>query len=160
VAPFTFNLQPVLEVRERIEDERKRDYAGGLAEHRVVLRRLESAEAELQASLTRLRSNQTRRDPRAFEDAFAEVAYLRELRQVARQRVQESEVRLQQLREALLAATKDKNVMEKLKERRRLAYYEARRLLEEQEIDDANVIRTSNNVTLRRENEDLELSSQ
>jgi flagellar FliJ protein len=155
VAPFTFNLQPLLEVRERIEDDRKREYAGGLAEHRVVLSRLQAAENELQASLARLRSDNMRRDPRAFEDAFAEVSYLRELLQVARRHVHESEQRLQRLRESLLAATKDKNVMEKLKERRKEQYMEARRLREEEEIDDANVIKTSNRATLRRENENL-----
>ncbi len=155
MAPFTFNLQPLLEVRERTEDERKRDYAGGLAEHRRVLSRLRAAEAELQASLVKMRSDVTRRDPRAFEDAFAEVAYLRELLQVAHRNVEASDKRVQQLRAALLEATKEKNIMEKLKERRREAYFEAKRLREEEEIDDTNVIRTSNAATLRRENENL-----
>ncbi len=155
MAPFQFNLQPLLEIRERTEDERKREYAAGLGEHRRYLSALRAAEAELQRSLQKMRANQVRTDPRAIEDAFAEVAYLRERAQRAQADVERSEQHVAELRDALLEASKEKNVLEKLKERRREAYLEARRLREEEEIDDTNVIRTSNAATLRREHENL-----
>ncbi len=153
--PFVFNLQPLLELRERIEDEKKRDFAQGMAERDRRLGYLAACEGELGSSLAKLRSRIMRADPRAMEDAFAEVTFLRNQVLAAKVAVAEAEQRLQGLREALLAATKDKNVLEKLKERRLEAYREARRLREEEEMDDANVIRTSNAATSRRESEDL-----
>lgn len=143
-------------MRERTEDERKRDYAGGIAEHRRSLGRVRAAQAELGASLQKMRSGSMRRsDPRAMEDAFAEVTYLREIVQQAQRRADETDAEVTRLRDVLLEATKEKNVLEKLKERRRLAFLEARRIREEEEMDENNVIRTSNAATLRRESENL-----
>ena len=153
--PFNFNLQPLLDLRERTEEERKRDYLGGLNEQRRTLSLLRAAQAEFGASLQKMRGNLVRSDPRAMEDAFAEVTYLRELVQIAQRHVDAADAEVHRLRQVLLEATKDKNVLEKLKQRRREKYLEARRLIEEQEIDDTNVIRTSNAATLRRENENL-----
>lgn len=153
--PFTFNLQPLLELRERIEDEKKRDFVQGMADHGRALATLQAARDELAASVAKLRSRLMRADPRAMEDAFAEITYLRAIVTESQAAVVLAEERLARLREALMAATKDKNVLEKLKERRREAYLEARRLREEEEMDDANVIRVSNAATVRREAEDL-----
>ena len=155
MAPFNFNLQPLLDLRERTEDERKRDYASSIAEHNRTLGLLRIAQAELGASLQKMRSNLIRVDPRAMEDAFAEVTYLRAQVQFAQRNVDQAAAQVHARREALREATREKNVLEKLKERRREAYLEARRLREEEEIDDTNVIRTSNAATLRRESENL-----
>jgi flagellar FliJ protein len=153
--PFTFNLQSLLEMRERIEDEKKRDFALGMAEHQRTLVRLKAAQDELDESLRKLRADIMRSDPRAMEDAHAEVTYLREQVRLAQVAVDNAARKLDELRVKLKEASKDKNVLEKLKERRREAYFEARRLREEEEIDDSNVIRVSNVATKKRDGENL-----
>jgi flagellar FliJ protein len=143
--PFTFNLQSLLEMRERIEDEKKRDFALGMAEHQRTLVRLKAAQDELDESLRKLRADIMR----------SEVTYLREQVRLAQVAVDNAARKLDELRVKLKEASKDKNVLEKLKERRREAYFEARRLREEEEIDDSNVIRVSNVATKKRDGENL-----
>jgi len=155
MAPFIFNLQPLLDLRERTEEDRKREYGIGLRLYEEAMADLRRAQEEHAESLRRLRERIMNADARAMEDAYAEVTYLRDLVARARQIADQAEQQLEAMRQRLLNATREKNVMQKLKERRHEAYLEERRLREEQEIDDANVLRIGRELLLRRDSEIL-----
>jgi len=143
VKKFRFALQPVLEQRERVEDELK----GVLAARQ---RALHAAQLELDGFNQRFRahSEMLRGEHRTLsaEDLrlhYAHVAFLdraidAQLGVVATRRAE-----VERARAALLEASKGRKAVEKLKDRRRDAHAEEERRVEQNDLDDANARRHS-----------------
>jgi flagellar protein FliJ len=140
-AEFEFRLQPLLDSRKRIEQEKQRDFA---AIRRIVedialeLKRLADSRSRCMKQLGESARSRSAADLRLFD------AHLRSLDAAIgaeRRRRSELEANWQRLREELILASRERRVIEKLKERRRRAFEakEARR--EELELDEANARR-------------------
>lgn len=144
---FRFALEPVLERRKRIEEEKQQELA--LAQHA-----LDAATADLLALHDRFRkhSNILREDHKSFdvETLRLHYAHLEFLDRAITE--QEGVVALRKTeheaaRRVLLVAAKEKKALEKLKERRRDAHVLAENLIEQREIDDNNARRFARSST-------------
>ena len=140
---FVFALEPVLEHRKRIEEERQQELA--IAQHA-----LNEATAALLALHDRFRkhSNSLREDHKSFDVETLRLHYahlefldraITEQEAVVAQRKNEHEA----ARRVLLVAAKEKKALEKLKDRRREAHVLAENLIEQRELDDSNARRFS-----------------
>jgi flagellar export protein FliJ len=127
-ARFRFALQPLLDRRGRVEEEKQ---------HRFDLRRRERDDAlregdRLVAALTE----------RALRTSDAGSLAVYDAAIAARQRRAAcAESALETAREELIAARRDRRAIEKLRDRRRHAFEEEEARREELEIDEANARR-------------------
>jgi flagellar FliJ protein len=124
-ARFHFGLQPLLDRRKRIEETKQQAYAARrreLDKHADQMERLNAA----------LASAATGSGP------AAPLAYLDGAIRAQRRRIAELEAPLEDARQELIAASRDRRVIEKLLERRRRAFEALRARREERELDDAN----------------------
>lgn len=138
---FVFRLAPVLRQRERIEDEKKQLLA-------EALRALREAETELSALRTRresiareVASEHAELDGETLRITYAHLDFLtREIR-AADQRVVERTTAAGLAREALVDASKDRKVMDRLRERQHEVFKQEELRLEQRDLDDANARR-------------------
>lgn len=151
MARFRFQLDPVLGHRERIESERQRECA---AAQRAV------AEAEamrdgLAADRDAYRET-LRRDHRSFDAellraTYAHLAYLDRAIEDAEAQVAACRAEAQRRLAVLIAAAKDKKVLETLKIRRREAFDAESASAEQRTLDDMNA-RSFGRAQLQRGN--------
>jgi flagellar FliJ protein len=117
---FRFRLERIRELRERREDQAKQALAAAMADHfraeeelRVAEERIASARAaQLDAAMS----------PRAATDLLAHQAYLERaesVQSVTRQNLDCREVEVTDRRDALGRAARDRQALERLKDRRR-----------------------------------------
>jgi flagellar FliJ protein len=138
---FRFRLQPVLDVRERIQDERQRELA-------LKQRDLGQAEAEL-AGLFHDRETQRdalTREHRTFgveelRAAYAHLAYLDRAIDDQAVRVAACTDEVLRAQAKLVAANTDRKVLETLRTRRHDAFRADAALVEQREVDDQNARR-------------------
>lgn len=142
MAPFAFNLQPLLEMRERTEDERKRTYAAKISEHNAsiaeVRRRFALRTEDLRIARARAA---TEYNTHRNEDLRVLVVFHTKRIFEAQELMERAQEAREEARRHLQEATREKKTLEALKERRRVAYYEERALREQMEIDEVNVVR-------------------
>jgi flagellar protein FliJ len=138
---FQFRLQPLLERRRRTEAEKQRDFAGRLRALERSMReieRLADARRCCAAALVARSGSAIATDLRLHEGylAMLEAAIVRERRTRT-----ELEAALNQARDELIAASRERRVIEKLKERRRHAFDAEETRREELAIDESNARR-------------------
>ncbi|MGB6985087.1 MAG: flagellar export protein FliJ [Candidatus Aquilonibacter sp.] len=138
---FSFPLQPVLDHRKRIEDEKQlvvaqRKRALDEAEHELA--RL-NEEFRLHAAM--LRDNHKKLETRELQCIYAHLQFLDRCIIAQIRIVAERRVALDRARTELLAASKEKKIVEKLKERRRETYVTEAQRVEQKELDDGNARR-------------------
>ena len=124
-ARFHFGLQPLLDRRKRIEETKQQAYAARrreLDQHADQTERLNGALASAARG----------------SGPAAPLAYLDGAIRAQRRRIAELEAPLEDARQELIAASRDRRVIEKLLERRRRAFEALRVRREERELDDAN----------------------
>jgi flagellar FliJ protein len=124
-ARFHFGLQPLLDRRKRIEETKQQAYAARrreLDQHADQTERLNGALASAARG----------------SGPAAPLAYLDGAIRAQRRRIAELEAPLEHARQELIAASRDRRVIEKLLERRRRAFEALRARREERELDDAN----------------------
>jgi flagellar FliJ protein len=138
---FKFSLQPVLEQRKRVEDEKQQ-----VAAQRQ--RELDRSEAELKRlnddfrlSSERLRTNHRSFDAEGLRLHYAHLQFLDRAITAQIRVVAERRVALDRARTDLLDATKERKVVEKLKERRHEAFVAEELRIEQNELDDGNARR-------------------
>lgn len=127
-AAFKFRLQALLEHKARIEDQRRREAAAAARACRVEHERLGGILAQLNAPV----------DPQAFGLHSLHAEYLD--RAIAAQEtvVRTCEAAETTARAALRDAATQKVALEKLSERRRIAYAAAQDAAEQLELDETN----------------------
>jgi flagellar FliJ protein len=135
---FVFRLQPVLDHRQRIEDEKKQTVA-------LRQRACDDAQAELDRLNTEFREHSTlvRTRHQAFdaETLRAHYGHLHFLDRVIDAQIRvlaERRAALERARQDLMAAQKERKVVDKLKDRRRAAYAAEEMRIEQGELEDAN----------------------
>lgn len=138
---FRFALQPVLEHRKRIEEERQQEVA-------LALHALNAATAELHALHAQFRdhSNILREDHKSFDSEqlrlhYAHLEFLDRAITAQEQVVVQRKVEHEKTRLRLLEAAKEKKALEKLKDRRQEAHVLAQTQIEQKEMDDNNARR-------------------
>ncbi|HUA07831.1 MAG TPA: flagellar export protein FliJ [Candidatus Acidoferrales bacterium] len=138
---FAFALQPVLEHRKRKEDEKQLVVA-------VRKRALDEAERELarlneefRSNTAMLRRRHKELDVREMQSFYAHLQFLDRCIVAQIRIVAERRVALDRARADLLAASREKKVVEKLKERRREAFVLEEQRIEQKELDDGNARR-------------------
>jgi flagellar protein FliJ len=141
VKRFAFALQPVLEHRKRIEDQKQLVVA-------TRKRALDEAERELERlneaflkHSTMLRQGHKQFDTRELQSIYAHLQFLDRCVMAQIRIVAERRVALDRARNELLEASKEKKVVEKLKERRREAHALEEQRMEQKELDDGNARR-------------------
>jgi flagellar FliJ protein len=138
---FRFTLEPVLEQRRRIEDEKQRDFAARTRELRDAESLLERLHAQYQAAAERLRDGHRSLSTEDLRLHYAHLEYLDRAITAQRAVVAERRGAVERARAALVEASKERKVIEKLKERKHEQYVAEARHLEQAELDDANARR-------------------
>jgi flagellar biosynthesis chaperone FliJ len=127
-ARFRFALQPLLDRRTRIEEEKQ---------HRFDLRRRERDAALSEGE--RLAAALTQRALRTCD--AGRLAVFDAAVAACRQRAARADGNLEEARRELVAARRDRGAIEKLRDRRRRAFEEEEARRDELEIDEANARR-------------------
>ncbi len=138
---FSFALQPVLDHRKRIEDEKQLVVATrkrALDEAEAELKRLND---EFRRHAALLRDGHKKLETRELQSIYAHLQFLDRCIVAQIKIVAERRVALDRARNELLEASKEKKVVEKLKERRREAFVIEEQRVEQKEIDDGNARR-------------------
>jgi flagellar FliJ protein len=135
---FHFRLDPVLEQRERVEEQRKRLFSEKERAFAAAIVERDRLHAEREGYRTALR-----RDHAAFDvDRLrATYAYLDALdRRIGEQvrRCEAARAEVDTARAALIAASRDRKVLETLKQQRRDAHAAQAAQAEQREFDDQN----------------------
>lgn len=138
---FEFVLQPVLDHRKRIEDEKQLVVATRKRAVDEAERELTRLNDEFRRNAAMLRSEHKKLDTRELQSIYAHLQFLDRCIVAQIRIVAERRVALDRARTELLAASKDKKVVEKLKERRREAHTLEEQRVEQKELDDANARR-------------------
>ncbi len=138
---FKFSLQPVLEQRKRVEEEKQQAVA-------QRQRELDRSEAELKrlnddfrSSSDSLRTNHRGLDGEQLRLHYAHLQFLDRAITAQIRVVAERRLTLDRARNDLLEASKERKVVEKLKERRHEAFVAEELRIEQNELDDGNARR-------------------
>ncbi|HTV73753.1 MAG TPA: flagellar export protein FliJ [Candidatus Acidoferrales bacterium] len=138
---FAFALQPVLDHRQRIEDEKQLVVAA----RKRALDEAERERARLNDEFRRhaaaLRERHKQLETRELQSIYAHLQFLDRCIVAQIRVVAERRVALDRARADLLEASKEKKVVEKLKARRREAFVVEERRVEQRELDDGNARR-------------------
>ena len=126
MASFTFQLDPVLQQRKLVEDQRQRELAAVQAEYGELDRQLRSLDLEVQTSEADLRSNRlTGRLDLSFLAAHRRFTLAMQRKAVAlAQQMAAVRKRVDDARAALVEAAKQRKIMEKLRDRRQAQWSE------------------------------------
>jgi len=143
VKKFRFGLQPVLEHRGRIEDERKAALAARQREFDAEAAELARLNAAYREQSDLLRGEHRTLGADELRMRYAHVEYLNRSIDAQMAVVDRYRAAVDRARAALLEASVDRKVVEKLKDRRRESHDEGARKVEQNELDDANARRHS-----------------
>lgn len=135
---FRFTLQPLLEQRKRVEDQRQQ----ALALRQLALdgarSEFDRLDAEFRVSALSLRAQHGALEAEELRLHYAHLQYLDRAIVAQIRTVAERQVELDRARDDLLAASKDRKVVDKLKERRRQTHSDEEVRLDQRELDDGN----------------------
>jgi flagellar FliJ protein len=138
---FRFRLQPVLDVRTRVVEERQRDLAikqRELADAELALSELNDAREVQRESLTR---DHRSFDVDALRATYAHLAYLDRAIDEQSVRVAACRDEFERAQTRLLAANTDRKVLETLRTRRYEAFNVHAAAMEQHAVDDQNARR-------------------
>lgn len=138
---FRFRLQPVLDVRARIVDERQRDLALKQRELIDAQTILSDIAQEREAQRLALTRDHRSFDVDALRATYAHLAYLDRANDDAAVRVAACVDEVERAQRQLLAANTDRKVLETLRTRRHDAFTADAALIEQREVDDQNARR-------------------
>jgi flagellar protein FliJ len=141
VKKFAFALQPVLDHRKRIEDEKQLVVAQRQRALDEAERELERLNREFRSHAAMLREKHKKLETRELQSIYAHLQFLDRCTVAQIRIVAERRVALDRARAELLEASKEKKIVEKLKERRREAFVVEEQRVEQKELDDGNARR-------------------
>jgi flagellar FliJ protein len=138
MARFSFNLDPVLEHRHRLEQEQQVALAAALMRLRDAERYRDALISRRDSMRVELTQRHGQMDLTELRATYTHCAYLD--REITQQHdVVDGARRAADLeRDKLVALTKDKKVLETLKTRRREAFEAEAALVEQNQLDDIN----------------------
>ena len=135
---FTFALQPVLEVRERRERERMQRLAEAQLALQGALERLTALERERDVGVLTVRERHGQLDLEELQAYYSHLEHLAGEIALQRERVAAARGQVDAARADLVAASTEKRVVERLRERRYESFRHEERLAEQRQVDDDN----------------------
>lgn len=140
---FRFSLQTVLDVRKRWEEGAQLELAQAVVERQEAARAVERIEARLAGALSAwdALAREGMLDPALWLGQARYAARVRRERDAARQRYAVAEQEEEAARERLIAAARDRQVMETLRERELARHREALARAEAARLDEVGTIR-------------------
>jgi len=142
---FKFTLQPVLEHRTRIEEEKQQIVAQRGREVMEAEAELARLNERFRAGAAELREGHRGFDAQTLRAHYAHLQFLDGAIVAQISVVAERRVAHERARADLLAASKERKVVEKLKERRRVTFMSEEALADQKELDDMNARRHGRN---------------
>lgn len=135
---FRFALKPVLDHRERIEDEKQQALAIQMQELRKAQEELARLDAEFRRFSSRLRAEHRKLALHDLRTHYAHLEYLD--RRITAQHVviAQQKIAVEAARQEVLAASKDRKVIERLKDKRLEEHRASEACIEQRELDDSN----------------------
>jgi flagellar protein FliJ len=135
---FRFALTPVLDHRQRIEDEKKQTVALRQVAYDAALAELTRLNDEFRDNAAFLRERHRDLEIEDLRSNYAHLQFLDRVIDAQTRAVAERKAELDRARDALLAAAKDRKVVERLRERRKNAFVAEELRVEQNELDDGN----------------------
>jgi flagellar protein FliJ len=135
---FAFNLQPVLDHRQRIEDEKKQVVALRRRACDEAKAELDRLNGEFREHATLVRTQHHEFDGETLRAHYGHLHFLDRVIDAQIRLLAERQAALERARKDLVAAQKDRKVVDKLKERRRAAFVAEEMRIEQSELEDAN----------------------
>jgi flagellar FliJ protein len=135
---FSFALQPVLDHRQRIEDEKKQVVAARMRACDEAKAELDRLNAEFREESSLLRTQHKRFDAESLRAHYAHLHFLDRVINAQIRVLAERRAALERARQDLAAAQKDRKIVDKLKDRRRSAFAAEEMRIEQSELEDAN----------------------
>lgn len=144
---FKFPLQPVLEQRERIEEEKQIAFAARQRELRAAQADLDRLDGQFRANSDRLRRDHKQLCTDDLRAHYAHLEYLDRAITMQHGVVSQCRFAAERARVDLLEAGKERKVIEKLKERRMEEHRQLVAAQEQKDLDDANNRRFARNAS-------------
>lgn len=140
---FRFSLQTVLDVRKRREEGAQLELAQAVVARQEAARAVERVEARLAGALSAwdALAREGMLDPALWLGQAHYAARVRRERDAARQRYRAAEQEEEAARERLIAAARDRQVMETLRERELARHREALARAEAARLDEVGTVR-------------------
>ena len=135
---FRFRLDPVLGHRERVERERAGEHAQALADQLAAQRMYDEIVEKRDELRLRLVREHAHFDAETLRSTYTHLDYLDRAIIASLQRVEACAAETERARVRLVAAAKDRKVLETLKERRQEAHQLDAALADQRELDDQN----------------------
>jgi flagellar FliJ protein len=139
---FTFSLQPVLELRQRTEDDKQRILADRQRELHAAQDELARLNGEFKRYSTTLRDGHKSLSSDELRSHYAHLEYLDRCITVQHGVVSQRRTAVERARMDLVEASKERKVIEKLKDKRFEDHRALEAAIEQKELDDANNRRT------------------
>ena len=135
---FRFRLDPVLEHRERVEQERAGEHAQAHADLLAAERARDEMIARRDAMRDAVVREHAEMDGQRLRATYAHLDYLDRAIAASQQRVDACADEAERARVRLVAAAKDRKVLETLKEQRHETFQLDAALAEQRDLDDQN----------------------
>jgi flagellar protein FliJ len=135
---FVFRLQPVLDHRQRIEDEKKQTMAVRQRACDEAKAELDRLNLEFQLHSALLRAKHQEFDGETLRAHYGHLHFLDRVIDAQIRVLAERRAALERARQDLVAAQKDRKVVDKLKDRRKATFVAEEMRIEQGELDDAN----------------------
>jgi flagellar FliJ protein len=135
---FTFSLQPVLELRERTEDEKQQILAERLREMQAAQDELARLNGEFKRFSAALRDGHKSLSSDELRSHYAHLEYLDRCITVQHGVVSQRRSAVERARADVIEASKERKVIEKLKDKRFEEHRALEATVEQKELDDAN----------------------
>jgi flagellar protein FliJ len=138
VAKFRFALEPVLDHRERIEEEKQQVLAQRQLELKAAQDELARLNGEFKRYSTALRDEHAKLSSEELRWHYAHLEFLDRCMTMQHGVIVQRRAVVDRARADLVEASKDRKVIEKLKDRRREEHQAFEAAQEQKELDDTN----------------------
>ncbi len=135
---FRFTLEPVLDHRERIEDEKQQIFAGRQNELRAAEAELARLNGDFKRFSTALRDDHASLSSDELRWHYAHLEYLDRCIVMQHATITQRRAAVDRARADLIGASKDRKVIEKLKDKKFDEYRASVAQAEQAELDDSN----------------------
>ena len=143
---FKFALNPLLEHRERIENEKQQALAERTLELKAAQNELARLNGEFRRFSDALRDRHDRLTTEELRAHYAHLEYLDRCIVMQHATISARKSAVDRARSELMAASKDRKVIEKLKDKRLLEHQALEAAFEQKELDDGNGRRQRSSV--------------
>jgi flagellar FliJ protein len=135
---FKFSLEPVLDHRERIEEEKQQIFAARRRELQDAEHELARLNGDFRRFSTTLREEHARLSTEELRWHYAHLEFLDRCITMQHAVISQRRAAVDRARRELVEASKERKVMEKLKDKRFEEHQTLEASLEQKELDDAN----------------------